>query len=417
MQIIKQPKRNHLILSTLLLISILLTFMCFSKAYAQTSEPVVYAVLFYSPSCPHCHRVIQEDLPPLFEKHGDQLYIIGIDISQPGGQELYQAAIQRFSIPENRLGVPTLIVDNIVLVGSLEIPEQFPGLIEQYLAQGGADWPDIPGLSDALPPTPEVEESVATVPPPTVVDPQTVTNPSQPTALQSTPVPATVSPTSISPTPTPGLTLAGDEHSNWRDKLARDPAGNILAIIVLAGMLAALLWAVAIFRNQAGTSLNGKWDWLAPALCAIGFGVAGYLAYVETAQVTAVCGPVGDCNTVQQSEYARLFGILPIGVLGLVGYIAIAAAWGIARFGKGLLANLATVALLAMTVSGTLFSIYLTFLEPFVIGATCAWCLTSAILMTALMLLSVKPAKLAASKISLPTLHKQNKIQIGEHDD
>jgi uncharacterized membrane protein len=31
---------------------------------------------------------------------------------------------------------------------------------------------------------------------------------------------------------------------------------------------------------------------------------------------------------------------------------------------------------------GVLFSIYLTYLEPFVIGATCAWCLTSAISMT-----------------------------------
>ena len=129
--------------------------------------------------------------------------------------------------------------------------------------------------------------------------------------------------------------------------------------------------------------------------------MAGYLAYVETAQVEAVCGPVGDCNTVQQSEYARLFGILPIGVLGLIGYIAIAAAWGIARFGNGSLTNLAALALFTMTVSGTLFSIYLTFLEPFVIGATCAWCLTSAILMTTLMLLSIRPAKLAISNISL----------------
>jgi len=31
---------------------------------------------------------------------------------------------------------------------------------------------------------------------------------------------------------------------------------------------------------------------------------------------------------------------------------------------------------------GVLFTIYLTFLEPFVIGATCMWCITSAILMT-----------------------------------
>ena len=40
-----------------------------------------------------------------------------------------------------------------------------------------------------------------------------------------------------------------------------------------------------------------------------------------------------------------------------------------------------------MTAGGVLFSIYLTFLEPFVIGATCAWCLSSAVIMTLLLLL------------------------------
>jgi uncharacterized membrane protein len=127
--------------------------------------------------------------------------------------------------------------------------------------------------------------------------------------------------------------------------------------------------------------------------------VAGYLAYVETTQVKAVCGPVGDCNTVQQSEYARLFGILPIGVMGLAGYVGILAAWLVARFVKTNLADLASLALFGMTAFGTLFSIYLTFLEPFVIGATCAWCLTSAILMTVLMLLSAGQARAAFAKL------------------
>jgi uncharacterized membrane protein len=129
-------------------------------------------------------------------------------------------------------------------------------------------------------------------------------------------------------------------------------------------------------------------------------GIAGYLAYVETRQVEAVCGPVGDCNTVQQSEYARLFGILPIGVLGLIGYAAILGSWLVAYFTTGRLAKLAPLANLVMTVVGTLFSIYLTFLEPFVIGATCAWCLTSAVLMTVLMLLSIAPAKFALAHLS-----------------
>ena len=393
-------KRNFFILPVLL---ILFTLIAPSKVHAQTSEPVVHAVLFYSPSCPHCHQVIQEDLPPLFEKYGEQLDMIGIDVSQPGGQALYQAAIQRFSIPENRFGVPTLIVGNIILVGSLEIPDLFPGLIEHYLAQGGVDWPAIPGLTDAFPSS--------------VVDAPTATVPTQPAALQSTPVPANVSPLSASPTSTPGLILTGDQNSGWRDKLARDPVGNTLAIFVLVGMLTALLWTVVIFRNQTSISLKENWSWLIPALCVIGFGVAGYLAYVETAQVEAVCGPVGDCNTVQQSEYARLFGILPIGVLGLAGYGFIAIAWLVARYANNWLADLAAISLFVMTVSGTLFSIYLTFLEPFVLGATCAWCLTSAILMTTLMLLSTRPAKLAISNISLSSPVHQGHIQIRGNDD
>ena len=46
-----------------------------------------------------------------------------------------------------------------------------------------------------------------------------------------------------------------------------------------------------------------------------------------------------------------------------------------------------------MTVCGTLFSIYLTFLEPFMIGATCAWCLASAVIMTTLMWLTAAPGR------------------------
>ena len=41
---------------------------------------------------------------------------------------------------------------------------------------------------------------------------------------------------------------------------------------------------------------------------------------------------------------------------------------------------------------GVLFSIYLTFLEPFVIGASCAWCLSSAIVMTLILWASTGPA-------------------------
>jgi len=304
---------------------------------------------------------------------------------------LYQAAIQRFDIPPERLGVPTLIVGDMVLVGSLEIPDQFPGLIEKHLAQGGVDWPDIPGLAEALAaaqPTPAATPAptsiISPVPTPTVIAPST-----------------TPSPASTLTATAPGLILDSDPPADLSARLARDPAGNALAIVVLIGMVFSVALVTARLRRPIDPPMTARREWTIPVLCLIGFVVAGYLSYVETAQVEAVCGPIGDCNTVQQSEYARLFGLIPIGVLGLVGYVAIGTAWGVRRYHRGRFARLAARALLGMTVFGTLFSIYLTFLEPFVIGATCAWCLASAVIMTALMLLSLRPALFAFAAIRI----------------
>jgi uncharacterized membrane protein len=114
--------------------------------------------------------------------------------------------------------------------------------------------------------------------------------------------------------------------------------------------------------------------------------VAGYLTFIETTGAPAICGPVGDCQTVQQSEFARLSGIIPVGAVGIAGYGAILTVWVAAHSKAG--ARMAPV-LPVLALIGVLVSIYLTFLEPFVIGATCLWCLTSAVIMTGLLWLSM----------------------------
>jgi uncharacterized membrane protein len=48
--------------------------------------------------------------------------------------------------------------------------------------------------------------------------------------------------------------------------------------------------------------------------------------------------------------------------------------------------NLALWTMVVLTVFGTVFSIYLTFLEILAIHAICAWCLSSAVFMTLIML-------------------------------
>jgi len=388
---------------------------------AAADGPVVRAVLFFSPYCGHCQQVISEDLPPLFRKYGTRLEILGLDITLPIGNTMYEAAVQQFNIQD--VGVPALIVGDVVLVGSLDIPQQFPGLIEKYLARGGVDWPDIPGLAPviaaALPtptatsvPSPTRVPSIApSTQPSSVVAPATVPLPS-PTRVPST-TPSTqpsivvvALATAPAPNPTPvavvpGLTILDHRSPDWRDKLARDPVGNALAIVVLMSMIfvvghTATIW----FGTRPVIKSSTVWQaWVIPVIALIGLGIASYLAYVETTKVAAVCGPVGDCNTVQQSEYARLFGLMPIGVLGVVGYIAILIAWTIYRISRGWIADLAMLALFGTTLAGTLFSIYLTFLEPFVIGATCAWCLSSAVAIAALLWLTTSPSRRAAARL------------------
>lgn len=130
----------------------------------QPDVAVVRAVLFMSPTCGHCHHVIMEVLLPMAEAYGSQLEILTIDVSQPGGSQLYNQAASTYKIAEDRRGVPTLIVGDVILVGSGEIPAQFPELVANGLAAGGVPWPDFPGLSDVLVVMEEATPVATTVP-------------------------------------------------------------------------------------------------------------------------------------------------------------------------------------------------------------------------------------------------------------
>jgi uncharacterized membrane protein/thiol-disulfide isomerase/thioredoxin len=414
---------------------------------AQAQSPTVYAVLFFSPSCGHCHYVITEFLPPLQEEYGDQLQVLYIDVSQPEGRTFFYAAFETFDVPDDRRGyVPTLVIGSTVLIGSGDIPERLPDLVREGITTGGIDIPAIPGLREAY------EASISA---------QSEDNSANAPAEAAAPVSTTY------------------QNTTWQDRLNQDPLGNGLAIGVLGVLTAGLAvqlgqgtrlftepekrhWAMGhlgwllvfglatITTVIAGTLAleNGDlslptvlaagvtigmvvavWTigranrqfeqssftfptWLLPLIASLGLLVAGYLAYVEVGENEAVCGAVGDCNTVQQSEYATLFDLIPIGVLGVAGYVMILMVWVINRYASGWVADAAQALLLGFALFGTVFSIYLTFLEPFVIGATCAWCLTSAMLMILILCLQAPAGWAAVNRLAdkltrLPPRHSQ----------
>jgi len=116
---------------------------------AAQPHPVAYAVLLYSPTCPHCHDVINNDLPGIQNHFNDQLIILYVNVATQGGQMLAQSAYQHYAIPRDRWVVPMMIVDEQVLIGSVQIPMELPHIVEAGLARGGIDLPAFPGMREA----------------------------------------------------------------------------------------------------------------------------------------------------------------------------------------------------------------------------------------------------------------------------
>jgi uncharacterized membrane protein len=363
-------------------------------------DSTVRAVLFFSTTCPHCRDVVEDHLVPMVDRYGDRLQIAAVNTASQAGQELYQAVVLHFNIPRPRIGVPTLVVGSTVLVGSLEIPRDLPGIVDRGIVAGGIDWPPVPRIRQAFHTAPtEPQPTSDAAPPPRSDD-------ARPAEARTEPAPEPAPVEETGPAPAPGTpedhaSAAEDRSLNIashlgaprslsvRDRFLLDPVGNSASVAVLLILVAALLAGSSplVGRRRWAPALPG---WATPALAAVGLGVAAYMAFVEVSGAQAVCGPVGDCNTVQQSEYARLLGV-PVGVLGVGGYAALIVGWTLSAFGPVRWNGTMTRALWAMALLATLFSIYLTFLEPFVIGATCAWCLSSALL-AALILLSTTAA-------------------------
>ena len=107
------------------------------QASAQGNEPVVYGVFFYSPTCPHCHLVIQNDYPRMQAEFGDQFRLLFINVQTPGGEALFRAAYNAPHLAVNSLGVPTMIIGDVVMVGSVEIPAVAFDVIREGIAAGG----------------------------------------------------------------------------------------------------------------------------------------------------------------------------------------------------------------------------------------------------------------------------------------
>jgi len=165
------------------------------------------------------------------------------------------------------------------------------------------------------------------------------------------------------------------------------------AVVSIVLLLNVVVPIIKIYGKSTLPLVQDWYKWSVLLSCIAGLMVAGYLTFIESTGGPVACGPSGGCDAVQNSRYATLFGFLPVGILGLAGYIAILAGWITLQYGPRPLQKLASIVIWALCIFGVLFSAYLTFLEPFVIGATCMWCILSAVLMIDLLVITTPGAQ------------------------
>ncbi|HIP95737.1 MAG TPA: hypothetical protein EYH32_00795 [Anaerolineae bacterium] len=135
-------------------------------------KPVARFVLFYSETCPHCHKIMYEYLPTVRTKYGDQVEWAMLDVANP---DIYEALVflgKAAQLPEDAVGaVPAVYIGGLILVGANQIEANLEQAIDYILTRGGVDFPAwliveptpalTPGATPPVTPQPTATEQAA----------------------------------------------------------------------------------------------------------------------------------------------------------------------------------------------------------------------------------------------------------------
>jgi len=127
-------------------------------------------------------------------------------------------------------------------------------------------------------------------------------------------------------------------------------------------------------------------------LATFGTLVSAYLVWVHYSGSLALCVGVGGCEAVQTSRFAMV-GAIPVALIGLAGFGALMIA-SIA-YARG--SAQALVALFGLSVTASLYVAYLTYVELFVLGAICPWCVSVALFAVLILALTLRELMIEAA--------------------
>lgn len=118
-------------------------------------------------------------------------------------------------------------------------------------------------------------------------------------------------------------------------------------------------------------------------LALVGMLISTYMLLYHVGLIGTIACGTGGCQTAQNSPWANFLGV-PVPLIGLLGYGLLFVTALLGTRGGGLEDPRIAAVLLLGGLIGLGFSLYLTYLEMYVINAWCRWCIGSAIVATLL---------------------------------
>lgn len=136
---------------------------------------------------------------------------------------------------------------------------------------------------------------------------------------------------------------------------------------------------------ELGARLAGA---LVSVLGVIGLIISSYLPYVRWRFLQFIQAEIGNCVLVNSSKYSEMLG-MPVGILGIFVY-----SW---LFILGLLniwrhqdfSPIVPLDIFGLALMGVLFNAWASYVEIFTLHATCWWCISSGLTMSAALLSSI----------------------------
>jgi uncharacterized membrane protein len=124
------------------------------------------------------------------------------------------------------------------------------------------------------------------------------------------------------------------------------------------------------------------------ALALAGIFISLYLTLYKLGVIGELTCSIGSCETVNTSKWAT-FLHLPVAVWGLLFYAEVFVISLVGTMPRLENEPILSVLLVAEAAIGVLFSAWLTYLELAVIHAICIWCVTSAAIVLAILVVSI----------------------------